>query len=660
MALRLLILSLGWLMAFAACHAGSDFASTPAPADLAAGGPESLCARNAEGACIVASDACHPRGVYVADNNDVCSACQGEDAEIVVCGAPAEAPCFDLESPSGGTCQRCITSMGEVLYDDCSREFSDSAHVCEEVQRASAGFSPVSEPNCAEDIDCGSNEICVHENEEALGTCVSTEDIVLCSVCTDEEGNVIEESCRPPAEFCADTIDAHGRICTECFREGESVWRACETPDLNPDRCEVYGDEAGRCVDCYGASGEMLSHQCSVRDLATRAESAVSGPANGSDSEVGHASSSTGFCDSYLLPGGIACDACYDDDGNLLSETCAQSEPELRCEQLRFTEQICTVCIDLDGNAQFTECIRNDCIEGVDACDAPPSCEVRSTGDDTYCRVCPLGTTGETETRCLLGGALMCRFEDDFQEIDSGTSQDNLTSRVCTVCSVESEGTSEVIYRHCGENVEAPLCVQYTEEEGACQVCFDTETQAELYSTCSWTLSPFHLPAGVAGMCSPLVAQTLVNEEGAPIWRPDETPGAEPPVAVDCSRCDLESPDGTGSFAACRVRAGNCSEAENQGPAPVLCTAQVRTYEYTRDVCQPPPWGDAIGGVGVRAMLSWLIGQQGVAAWNGSYFEIGGQASCGSCVCPNAPLFRVEAAVHQASILQSLGFVIVD
>jgi hypothetical protein len=74
--------------------------------------------------------------------------------------------------------------------------------------------------------------------------------------------------------------------------------------------------------------------------------------------------------------------------------------------------------------------------------------------------------------------------------------------RVCTVCSANQEE----VFRSCGDNVEAPLCLRYSETAGECEVCFDIETQAEIYSTCSWSLSPFQLAAGAEGSCSPLEA----------------------------------------------------------------------------------------------------------------------------------------------------------
>ena len=77
--------------------------------------------------CIVSTDACSPPEVFFGDDNTTCSACQRDDGEALICGEVTEAQCFDLESPSGGSCQRCITIDGDVLYDDCSDEFVDVA-----------------------------------------------------------------------------------------------------------------------------------------------------------------------------------------------------------------------------------------------------------------------------------------------------------------------------------------------------------------------------------------------------------------------------------------------------------------------------------------------------------------------------------------------------
>ena len=660
----------GWLLFLAACEPQLGDAETLAGAPSADSDEAMFCDANDEGSCVVSTDVCNPQDIVRTDVNTTCSTCQADAGERLICGEITEAQCFDLESPSGASCQRCITVDGEMLYDDCSAEFAAVAQACEEVQRANEDALRFGMLACDTDADCAASQSCFFQSGTESGVCVGNSELMLCSVCRDEDGNVLEESCRPQADSCVESVDEQGRNCTECSLAGEVIWRECSTPDLEPDRCEVYGNEAGRCVDCYDGAGELLSHQCTVSASAESADGGSTSDASASDGERAPANRGGGldaqpepseepteFCDSYPLPGGVICSACYDTDGNLLSETCAESEPDLRCEELRFREQTCTVCIDGFGNAQYTECNRNDCADGADSsCEEPPACEVRVSGDSAYCRVCPIGSTGESETRCLTGGDLSCRFEEEFEDPATGEGPDDPaatpTLRVCAVCSVPGEGgENEEVYRRCDEDVEAPLCLSYSQSDGECEVCFDTDTQTELYSSCSWSLSPFQLSAGVEGTCSPLVTQTLTDSDGSPVWGPDDVPGEDSPVAVDCTQCTLGTGPASEIFSACRVRSGRCEAATRQGPAPIICTAQVQTYEYQMTDCYRP-WGSGLADAGVRQMLVWLSQVHDISAWNGSFLE-----TAVDDLCPNAGRFHLEAALDDAAMLAEIGFV---
>lgn len=596
------------LVVLPACEAAmQDAVALPGADDEAAAPPEpgrgddgGVCYENGAGQCVVATAGCDPNTI-TGSAVERCATCETGGTDVEICGASTTARCFDLDQ--GGLCQRCVTDSGEVLYDDCAAGADDlSSLTCE----------PVS-----------------YDSDEDT----------TCEVCRDDNGYVITQSCRPNAATCIDVVRS-GRLCEECFTEtGELAYRECEAPDLDPRVCEAYGGFSGQCVDCYGADDELLSHQCT---LGIGLDGGASAPGE----------SSSSYCDQVLDPSGRSCERCYSSTGSLISETCVDDAAysPARCEELRFTYQVCLVCVDDTGAESLTQCQSTTSACADPASCPPPPCTNRYLDDGTLCRTCPTSTAGETESRCMSGGDLLCDVQDEYSETPPADSESDpgVVNEVCTVCTV----SGEVVYSPCstdGTVPPQPVCSPTTTADNvSCEVCVDPATGEEIYTSCPEAAPP----PQQSEACLETTGVPLTGASGQQLYLPAEG-AAEPDAAVaDCVLC---SPSGNAGDPA---NTGGClmqHECTSSGTDASVCEERTAVL-YDPTQCAEP-WGDATGSGALVAAMAWLLEQHGVVVYalddEGVSPDFTG--ACEGCDCPRGDRYTFEVSAEDAALLLNLG-----
>jgi hypothetical protein len=436
------------------CADASLFAFGPgAPADGAAAGEATL-----------ATPGCDA-GTIVDDGAVVCAACTFDDGAggetgAAICGAPVEAPCEVRQNNVGEACQLCVTAAGEILYDDCFAAAEDA--------------------------------------REAAASCevvAGLDDGQTCTNCFDDVGNLLSTTCAPASDRCASVV-IDGRDCERCFAGDVVVSTTCPAVDLDPRQCRAYGNDQGRCVDCFDDAGALVSHACT--------------PAGGPQ---------TIACRETVQPEGLVCTVCVDENGTPVDESCADAVPQPeRCTQLAYSEQTCQVCVDDTNAVVFVDCVRNDCavpdvVCRVDAdcavgevcfdgscvaaqdngagaapvdCPPPPACAMEVIDGDV-CRKCPRDD-GVVETLCVTPSVLSCEvIPEGNLPPDAGTDTPPVDAgRSCVLCRDTQSGLE--VYRDCAGNgvVPPPYCIDETDDAGAtCSVCYDAVTDAPVYTSCA-------------------------------------------------------------------------------------------------------------------------------------------------------------------------------
>lgn len=431
-------------------------------------------------ACAADETDCDEASIRRAPSGEVCATCDGASGVTEICGVPTRAACFEVESGSGEPCERCVSETGEILFDNCGDlAFDVAGIVCETVRRGTeaprASPSEDARPACSQDADCGEGFICQRSAGSSEGVCLALTEGVDCEICTDPSGQVVREQCRPTAEYCEERVDDAGRTCSECFLQGELVWRECGPLPISPTMCERYAGPEGQCLDCYDEGGVLLLHDCQL-----------TAPVG---ADLGSAVVGAGFCDEVVVAGGAVCQTCYDGNGNMTSVVCEDTSAPSYCEEWVYSEQTCVVCVDAMLDVTFTECRANTCAS-EETC-AAPACEMRYGVDGTLCRVCPVGLQGETEQRCVNAPPLFCFWEEVYAEAPTTDGQASAPPSldVCAVC-LDSTGTQEV-YRSCGvaENtVGGPVPVLCRTEMGSngeeCVKCEDAIDGAAVLDGC--------------------------------------------------------------------------------------------------------------------------------------------------------------------------------
>ena len=239
----------------------------------------------------------------VLDGTNTCAQCVEEGEVTSICGEPEAAFCSEFEGPTGD-CQVCVTAAGRELYNDCQ-------------------FNDVSNLNCS-----------------ATVRRTETGDILNCESCSDDEGRIVSEQCGDISENC---------------EEGEDC-----SPQIDPDRCLVYSNDVGECIDCFSGS-EIVLHACS-------------------ESTPEFASPE---CFRYIDVNGNACEEC---DG----VTNCEAIDEFRCEITRSAFEECLICYN-----SFNVCSGEDC----------PQCSTEYVGSGA-CRVCE--SENDISRTCTEGGDISC------------------------------------------------------------------------------------------------------------------------------------------------------------------------------------------------------------------------------------------------------------
>ncbi len=447
---------------------------------------------------LLAGASCSPEGLdFVADagERDTNTSCPVDLISVsddetcapcsfgTVCGAVEEAPCEVRENSLGNACQLCMTSSGVVLYDDCFIQGEVDSAVCEP--------SPSNDPTTT------------------------------CTTCFDALGAAVSTSCTPVSDSCVTEVIG-GRDCRVCSRDGTVVSTTCDAADLDPRTCVTYGNELGRCVDCFDDADAVIAHTCTTID----------GPETDAGGEnEGEGSFATPSCEQRVVDG-VSCTVCYDDAGQFVSQECSDGAPASeRCERLAFTEQVCQVCVDSNNAVTFVDCVDRacsvettcrtdaDCLEGqacyngvctartgddgesapnpgLAPCAEPPTCEMFNNRDGQLCRSCPT-STGATEVRCMSNSSLVCevvaeaalpaRADNSVAEASPNVevSDERNAGRSCVLCS--SPTLDVEVYRDCEGNgaVPPPACLETsTVDSEVCTACFDAVTGNTVYSSC--------------------------------------------------------------------------------------------------------------------------------------------------------------------------------
>lgn len=561
---------------------------------LAPSEPE--CARNSAGECVLDSEGCSADDISTdATGEFVCATCDGGAVEI--CGGREVAVCFDQETGTGETCQRCVTERGEVLYDDCALS-----------------------PDAVADLTC---EVVRYESPQdgadAGAAPPAMDESVACEVCRDGAGRVVTEVCRPEADECHEVM-IDGRMCTECTQDGAFAYRVCPRDDLDPARCEAYGNDQGRCVDCYADDGALLTHECQVYG----------------DEASG------GLCELVAFPDGSACRTCYDETGAVLSETCAPPRDAMRCEQLVYTEQTCVVCVDDTGAAVLTDCRRNDCADD-ESCPPPPPCEVHYQDDGTLCRLCPVAGSDEPERRCLTGGELYCSYQEVYEEPAEPGAPEPSPS-ICVVCTDGEDGS--VVYESCEGAVATPIvCEPGLDATGvSCEVCYDPSTGEQAYTSC----------ADEPMQCAAEAGIQLLGANGEPLFVPGPS-GSEPaPAVADCVAC----PDGADGSSSepdrCSLRDPCAISSPDES-----CPARARLLYHPTQCADP--WGPTTSTDDLVALLTFFLDVHEVPIWRATLYPPSPSTPpCEACDCPTGARLKVEAFTKHEAILLEHGFVPAD
>lgn len=576
----------------------------------------------------------------VSDAGVVCADCDFVSdpglAPSTICGLADVAVCETRENGLGNACQLCVTDDGTILYDDCFAGQADrESAFCEDFAGAS--------------------------------------DAEVCSACFDADGNTTSTTCTPRSDECHDVVDASGRVCSECTRDGAVVYRACESVDIDPAVCRAYENDLGRCVDCLDDTGALLSHACT--------------PVGGGVGIV---------CDETVSPEGLACTICVDENGTPVDQSC-DAVVASRCEQLNFTEQSCIVCVD-DGNAVTTiDCQRNDCDVATAACrtdadcatgqvcfdgacvapndgnsggpgepvapppatcEAPAACTMSLNAAGDPCRTCPFtDDTGavQQETLCLSASSLTCSVV--VEGTGSGGAADptdpTQQGRSCVVCADTASGVE--VYRDCAGNgnVLPPYCVDEPKTDGSlCAVCYDSVENTPVYTSCPDT------PGGET--CFALESTTLNDASGAPLGVTvgDVTSDA----VVSCKQCSASADTiGVDAAEAARSFSSSCALTnvceDPYGSSFAESCPSTTTLTLAPSVCANPydAWifadqnADA-DVVTLRAILAFALSDHALALAGARVVAAGDASACAidDCACDTGA--RVEVSVKDADV----------
>jgi hypothetical protein len=666
---RVLVL-LSLLVAFGSTGCGLLIGIESDDAGIAADGPDvdqpqGDCPTNVNGDCVLASDACSSDDLETHPDGTACAQCVDGDDVIEICGDRTTVQCSQLENAFGEPCQRCVTE-DMVLYDDCIlAAVPDGDVFCEQVE---AGDVQASAPD-----DMGS--IVVDDNQD-------------CEVCYDANGSVVSTSCRPEADAC-ETIVLDGRSCEQCTFEGQLAYLECEDVDLDPDVCEVYEDEQGRCVDCY-QNNALISHACTLGDPGAR---------------------EPGYCQTYDTFDGLLCTECFDDAGQSVDFWCEEPPSAAFCQELDFEQarQVCTVCVDEFGQVTASECLDLACLEQTedpDACINTTPCTFVQSADGQLCRECPIDNAmgldeGAVERECLSGGGgeLVCEEVFDFFEAPGDPDDPNADPVVEEVRCIRCYGPNgELVHEACegmGGSPAPPTCSYEVQPDGTeCLVCTDANTGDVIYqcgggepqcyeevidNQLCWVCDGQIVECGPPPlMCTVLDAQLVGANNQEPVTF--VTPGGDVLDAfVDCSECfDEQTGADVIDFAsctlrdACRVDETDPNDPGNGGdpdlppdgtpPAPAPVCPDSNLWRYDLPQCGAPWQPDntqtpAGSAAEVQQVMAWLLSLE-IVPQSVTIYVSGPGEDCASCSCASGRTLELWTSVSETTeaTLLDVGF----
>lgn len=513
-----------------------------------------------DGSCAINSPGCDGTNVE-RSADETCASCEIAGGNVVICGAATVAECELRFDADGQECRYCATDNGEVLFDDCFVTGAQGDLACEP--------APV-DPNDPVAPD------------------------MACAVCRDQRGVVVENRCEPASDECHAEVlgDATCRVCT---RDGVVVVQDCAGAGddrLDPDYCEAYANDAGRCVDCW-SNDVLLSHRCSD----------TTAPVS---------------CVESVTVDGLWCVSCVDANGIVVDQSCSPDVPAPeQCQVLAYTEQTCVVCLDGGGGITSTTCQRNDCQPGA-PCPPPPPCAFEYAADGQLCRSCPTDD-GYLETQCIGESALYCEALPD-------------PTQRCTVCYDAASGVE--VYRDCG-GAPPPSCELQpsTGGQAACEICYDPATGAPIYSSCD------------GQTCSYLGSFALANASGAPLTIENQ------PAVADCGQCAAQSDAGAGAAQLSCNLLDDCGNG-TQTFMDAVCPNSV-LFDVAPRACGNP-WEEA-GYQAAPGTLDELLGvlafaldSQGLAVVSIDHQGVIDQTACAECNCLRGDLLRLEVRAADA------------
>ncbi|MFH1808823.1 MAG: hypothetical protein ABIJ09_08755, partial [Pseudomonadota bacterium] len=460
---------------------------------------------------------------------------------------------------------------------------------------------------------------------------LTTDDGLECVYCFDQNGEVVERSCRPvpcepqpgacsmmpggcqsdrdcpqglacfdgtcctfdatntcpppPPQRCEEFITDDGTFCRVCYDEaGNAIERFCETEPPPPVECREYREPNGRvCLICVDAAGNIARRECSdppcpMADLNLACAAAADCPA-GSTCENGICIWDCGprECRLFQTANGYFCEICGDLNGDGvedLSDAHCYPPPidPIRCEEIASsTGERCVVCYDPAGQVVERRCEGNP---------EPPRCVVQQSDDatgvtDAACEICYDQAGNVVYNSCA---QVQCWREE---QVDP-----NGVFVVCEVCATDSGELSRFCHgTGCNPgdpNTDCPpppqTCEQRVNSDGTvCVICYNddgTVTQER----CEGTTPP------------PSVCEERANSAGERCW-------------------------------VCYDAAGNVTEEGCQGGTePIWCEDVATSSNELCTICH-----DGFGNV---VSDSCRPPQQ---CWTETYVENGQQLTCEVC-----------------------------
>ena len=518
--------------------------------------------RCADGSCAITSPGCGGDAVERSDG-ETCATCDSANGAVLICGEATVAECELRFDADGERCRYCAADTGEVLFDDCFAPGPQGALACEP--------APV-EPGDPSSPD------------------------MACAVCRDERGVVTETRCEPASDEChAEVLGS--ATCRVCTRDGVVVVQDCAGAGddrLEPDFCEAYGNDVGRCVDCW-ADDVLLSHRCSDTTVPVS-------------------------CVENVTVDGLWCTTCVDANGIVVDQGCSPDVPAPeQCEVLSYTDQTCVVCVDQLGAITSTSCERNDCAAG-EVCAEPPPCWFEYGEDGSLCRSCP-ADSGQIETSCIGEPTLYC------EDLADATQR-------CTACYDLDTGVE--VYRDCG-GAPPPSCETVANDDGTngCEVCYDPSTGEPIYSSCDGT------------SCSALGSFVLSDANGTPLTVENG------PAVATCRQCAPTASGGVddGLALSCDLLddCGNATELMADAPCPSSVLFTVAPIQCGN------PWeqGDAAAASGtldeLLGVLSWSLGSRELALVSIDHRGVLDEGACSECECQRGDRLILEVRAEDAA-----------